>query len=107
MRKGWGESGKVGDYQGRRTRKNSGPMAGSVTLSMPEPRVGMLVTHCHCAEGPRALLASSSVSAMVFVQETVTWPAVLTTLSCTGLPMTIVPLLTVEAVDTVDVTVQW
>jgi gamma-carbonic anhydrase len=102
----------AGGYQGRRTRKNSLPAAGSVRLSRLGPAAGALVTHNHCADGPIALLPSSSVSAMVLGQETVTRLAARATLSCTGLPMTMVPVFIADSAtreappDTVEVTVQ-
>jgi hypothetical protein len=66
----------------------------------------LLVTHSHCAEGPRTPLPARRVSAMVLGQERVTWLPARATLSWTGLPITMVPLVVVEAVDTVEVTLQ-
>ena len=53
-----------------------------------------------------SLVPSRSVSAMVLGQERVTWSAAQTTLSNTGLPMTMVPWFVLEVVDRVETTLQ-
>ena len=92
-------------YQGRRTRKNSLPAAGRVMLRLGPATVG-LVTQSHCEDAPKAMLPSRNVSAMVLGHDKVTWLPLRATLSCTGSPMTMVPLFVTEAVDTVEVTLQ-
>ena len=93
-------------YQGRRIRKNSLPAAGKVRLIRLGPAAGVLVTHSHCADGPRAPLPSRRVSAMVLGQERVTWLPARAMPSRMGLLMTMLPLTVAEAVDTVAVTLQ-
>ena len=82
------------------------PVAGRVRVIESGPTVGVFVTGDHCADGPRALLSSRIVSAIVLGQEKVNWPLVWATLTWTGLPIMIVPVTVAEAVKTVAVTLQ-